>query len=249
MEFILNLKEVEITEETVVEKSENKVIIENNEDYFTIFLEEDKPKYREDLIENCYVKIGNLFKKIKISKYNNKILNINELIEEWTKLKKEIVFNIEDDMLVSYILNVSKYYENYEALEFLLNNFSIIPFFRLINFQNLELNKGEKFLEIYNIIPVGKIDYKVKLEYLEELTGEKEITFKGEKAPNFDMADIKKFFRENYNITKDKVFNLETNINGNYILEGNFLKELNICLTIKGGKYFVREYIISMLKV
>ena len=186
---------------------------------------------------------------IKISKENNQIINISELINQWENLKKDIVFNVENEMLVNYILNISKYFENYESLEFLLKNFSIIPFFRLIDFKNFKNNTDEKVLEIYSIVPDGKFDYKIKLNYLEELTGEREITFKGGKTPNFDMVAIKNLFRQKYNITKDKLFNLDTNIKGNYILEDDFIKEMNICLTIDGGKYFVKEYVISMIRV
>lgn len=249
MEFSLKLKEIEKNNEIIEKENNFKIAIENSQEDFTIFLENDKPKYEDDLIEECYIKIGNLFKIIKISKINGNILNIKELIKKWENLKKEIVFNVEDEMLVQYILNNSKYYENYEALEFLLKNFSIIPFFRLLNFKDLKSNTEEKTLEVYNIVPEGKIDYKIKLNYSEELTGEKEITFKGERTSNFDIGIIKNIFRQKYNITKDKVFNLDTNIKGNYILEDDFIKEMNIYLTIDGGKYFVKEYAISMIRM
>lgn len=249
MEFLLKLKEIEEKGEAIEEENNSKIIIEDTQDDFTIFLEDDKPKYEDDFIESCYVKIGNLFKTIKISKNDNKILNINDLIKQWDNLKKEIVFNVENDMLVNYILNISKYFENYESLEFLLNNFSIIPFFRLLDFKNLKNNRDEKILEVYNIVPEGKIDYKIKFEYLEELNGKKRVIFQGEKTSNFDIGAIKKLFREKYNITKDKLFNLGTNIKGEYILENNFIKEMNIFLTIDGGKYFVKKYTISMIKV
>lgn len=249
MEFLLKLKEIERKEEVMEEESSSKIIIDNTQNNFTISLECDKPEYEDDFIESCYVKIGNVFKTIKISKEDNKIININELINQWENLKKEIVFNVENDILISYILNISKYFENSESLEFLLKNFSIIPFFRLLDFKDLKNNIGEKVLKIYNIVPEGKFDYKVKLNYLEELTGEREITFKGEKTSNFDIGIIKNLFRQKYNITKDKIFNLDTNIKGNYVLEDDFIKEMNICLTVDGGKYFVKEYLISMIRV
>lgn len=152
-------------------------------------------------------------------------------------------------MLVNFIINISKYYENEKSLEFLLKNFGIIPFFTLINFEDLSSNNDEvKKLSIYNIIASNPIIYKVKLKYNEEVNGEKKIEFLGEIAHEFDMVGTKKILKEELGIPSDKTFTLSSTITGKYLFKNNF-DSLETVLKLDGGKYFNKEYTISLVKI
>mgnify|MGYP000432313998 FL=1 len=144
MEYKLSVKYKEIKDEkTLNSVKESKIYIENADKFIDIKLEEDKAEYPDDPVEQAYVDIGNVFKEIKIDKKSSDIFNLKEIIKKWENVKKEIVFNTDDDMLVNFIINISKYYENEKSLEFLLKNFGIIPFFTLINFEDLSSNNDE----------------------------------------------------------------------------------------------------------
>ena len=154
MKYKLVVVHQEISNEKVFNNTkESEISIEETSDFIDIKLEEDKPEYSDDLIEQAYVDISNVFKEIKIEKSTNNIFNLKEIIKKWENVKKEIVFNTDDDMLVNFIINISKYYESEKSLEFLLKNFGIISFFILINFKELCLNNDKIInLNIYNII-------------------------------------------------------------------------------------------------
>ncbi|WP_462424834.1 hypothetical protein ABF215_11025 [Fusobacterium sp. THCT13E1] len=249
MKYKLVVTHQEISNEKVFNNTkESEISIEETSDFIDIKLEEDKPEYSDDLIEQAYVDISNVFKEIKIEKSTNNIFNLKEIIKKWENVKKEIVFNTDDDMLVNFIINISKYYESEKSLEFLLKNFGIIPFFTLINFKELSLNNDKiRNLNIYNIIPTNPIVYKIKLTYNELINGDKEITFSGDTAPEFDMVESKKILKEEYEIPSDKTFTLSTTIAGKYIFRDD-LENFEAVLKLEGGKYFKKEYIISLIK-
>lgn len=250
MEYKLSVKYKEIKDEkTLNSVKESKIYIENADKFIDIKLEEDKAEYPDDPVEQAYVDIGNVFKEIKIDKKSSDIFNLKEIIKKWENVKKEIVFNTDDDMLVNFIINISKYYENEKSLKFLLKNFGIIPFFTLINFEDLSSNNDEvKKLSIYNIIASNPIIYKVKLKYNEEVNGEKKIEFLGEIAHEFDMVGTKKILKEELGISSDKTFTLSSTITGKYLFKNNF-DSLETVLKLDGGKYFNKEYTISLVKI
>lgn len=174
MEYTLTVKLKEVKESIVnTEIKESKIYMKNTDKFIEIELEEDKPKSFNDLIEEAYIDISNIFKEIKIDKKSSDISNLKELIAKWESVKKKIVFNTDSDMLVNFIINISKYYENEKSLEFLLKNFGIIPFFTLINFEDLSSNNKIKNLTMYNIVSANPIIYRVELKYNEEVNGEK----------------------------------------------------------------------------
>ena len=193
MEYTLTVKLKEVKESIVnTEIKESKIYMKNTDKFIEIELEEDKPKSFNDLIEEAYIDISNIFKEIKIDKKSSDISNLKELIAKWESVKKKIVFNTDSDMLVNFIINISKYYENEKSLEFLLKNFGIIPFFTLINFEDLSSNNKIKNLTMYNIVSATPIIYRVELKYNEEVNGEKKIEFLGSTAPEFDIIEMKK---------------------------------------------------------
>ena len=101
MKYKLVVVHQEISNEKVFNNTkESEISIEETSDFIDIKLEEDKPEYSDDLIEQAYVDISNVFKEIKIEKSTNNIFNLKEIIKKWENVKKEIVFNTDDDMLV-----------------------------------------------------------------------------------------------------------------------------------------------------
>lgn len=249
MEYTLTVKLKEVKESIVnTEIKESKIYMKNTDKFIEIELEEDKPKSSNDLIEEAYIDISNIFKEIKIDKKSSDISNLKELIAKWESVKKKIVFNTDSDMLVNFIINISKYYENEKSLEFLLKNFGIIPFFTLINFEDLSSNNKIKNLTMYNIVSVNPIIYRVELKYNEEVNGEKKIEFLGSTAPEFDMVEMKKILKEELGISSNKTFTLSSAITGKYLFKDN-LENLEVVLKLDGGKYFNKEYIISLEKI
>ena len=249
MEYRLIVTHQETSNEKVLNNTKESIIsIEETSDFINIKLEEDKPKYPDDSIEQAYADISNVFREIKIEKNTNNIFNLKGIIEKWESVKKEIVFNTEDDMLVNFIINISKYYENEKSLEFLLKNFGIIPFFTLIDFKNLSSNNDKiKNLNIYNIILTNPVIYKIKLKYNELINGDKEITFSGDTAPEFDMVESKKILKEEFEIPSEKTFTLITTVAGKYVFK-NSLESFEAVLKLEGGTYFKKEYTISLIK-
>lgn len=249
MEYTLTVKLKEVKESIVnTEIKESKIYMKNTDKFIEIELEEDKPKSFNDLIEEAYIDISNIFKEIKIDKKSSDISNLKELIAKWESVKKKIVFNTDSDMLVNFIINISKYYENEKSLEFLLKNFGIIPFFTLINFEDLSSNNKIKNLTMYNIVSATPIIYRVELKYNEEVNGEKKIEFLGSTAPEFDIIEMKKILKEELGISSDKTFTLSSAIIGKYLFKDN-LENLEVVLKLDGGKYFNKEYIISLEKI
>lgn len=249
MEYTLTVKLKEVKESIVnTEIKESKIYMKNTDKFIEIELEEDKPKSFNDLIEEAYIDISNIFKEIKIDKKSSDISNLKELIAKWESVKKKIVFNTDSDMLVNFIINISKYYENEKSLEFLLKNFGIIPFFTLINFEDLSSNNKIKNLTMYNIVSANPIIYRVELKYNEEVNGEKKIEFLGSTAPEFDIIEMKKILKEELGISSDKTFTLSSAIIGKYLFKDN-LENLEVVLKLDGGKYFNKEYIISLEKI
>lgn len=238
MEYTLTVKLKEVKESIVnTEIKESKIYMKNTDKFIEIELEEDKPKSFNDLIEEAYIDISNIFKEIKIDKKSSDISNLKELIAKWESVKKKIVFNTDSDMLVNFIINISKYYENEKSLEFLLKNFGIIPFFTLINFEDLSSNNKIKNLTMYNIVSATPIIYRVELKYNEEVNGEKKIEFLGSTAPEFDIIEMKKILKEELGISSDKTFTLSSAIIGKYLFKDN-LENLEVVLKLDGGKYF-----------
>lgn len=247
MKYILQLWQKECIGEKIEEKEKTSVLdITNDEDSFTIVFENDITKKDDNIMRQSLVNVSNLFKKIQISKKNNKILNIGDIIKSWKALKREMLFNIEDNGTREYLIHMSKYYENYNIIEFLLNNFNIIPFFKLL-FET-EYNNSEKYLKLYGIISEGYIEYKINFKIKEDKEGNIEKSFVGIKNPNFDIRELKNIFREKYKIGKEKTFNLDSVISGRYVVNNELIEDMEILLKVLGDRFFSREYIISIKK-
>lgn len=214
------------------------------DDRVRVVFEKDKSATDDD-IEAVYVEINNVFKEIEIDKKSGGIANIDFLMNRWLKLKKDIVFNTDEEMLIHFMIELSRYYEDREYLEFVLKNFSVIPFLLLINLNDLAKNdKVEKKLRVFNIFSQKEFLYRVKLKY-EENNGEKVIEFSGNEDSAFDMVSFRKKMREDLGLGADKAFSANVSVEGKYIFDKS-LKSFTVTMKTTGGKYLDKEYIILL---
>lgn len=246
MRYILKLESNNILKNSIEEKEINLDILET-EDTFVFKILKERDTFIPEYLQEAYSKIDDVFKEITINKKGYEILNLKEIKEKWIKTKKDIVFNSDEDNITQFVIDISKYFENEECLSFLLKNFSFIPFFTLIDFENLSKNNEiEKGLKIYNLFFNDEINYKVKFTYEEDMTGEKKISFLGKEDNSFDITSIRKKIKEELNIPPGSPFSLEFYIKGEYIFLNKF-DNLKVIFTINGGKYISKEYILKLV--
>lgn len=228
-----------------IEEKEIKLDIVEMEDRFIFkFLKEINTLIPEYL-QKVYSKIDEVFMEIVFGKNENSILNINEIKEKWLQTKKDIVFNSDEDNVVQFVIDISKYFENEEALIFLIKNFSFIPFFTLLDFEELSKNDDiEKNLKIYNLFFDDEINYKIKFKY-EEGIREKKISFTGKEDNSFDITFLRKKVREELNIPPGSPFSLNFFIEGEYLFIDNFYS-LKVNFILDGGKYINKNYMIIL---
>ena len=94
-------------------------------------------------------------------------------------------------------------------MSFPLKNFSFIPFFTLIDFENLSKNNEvEKNLKIYNLFFNDEINYKIKFMYEEDIIKNKKISFIRKEDSTFDMISIRKKVRDELKIPLGSPFAL-----------------------------------------
>lgn len=246
MKYILKLK-INNKLENSIEEKENDFDILETEDKFIFKILKEKDNFIPEYLQEAYSKIDDVFKEIVFNKKENNISNLKEIKEKWIKTKKEIVFNSDEDSIVQFVIDISKYFESEECLSFLLKNFSFIPLFNLIDFENLAKNNGlEKNLKIYNLFFNNEIDYKIKFTYEEDMTREKKILFIGKEDNSFDIGSIRKKMRDELGIPSGSPFSLTFNISGEYIFTDKF-DNLKVTFTIEGGKYIDKEYILNLV--
>lgn len=190
---------------------------------------------KEDKLENFFTKLNNNFKTILISKENKEILNIQDIIKKWKKIKKEAILEIDVPAVIDLVLDNSKYYEDEEFLSMLLKNYNIMPFFFLLNLKELHKTNSEN-LNLYNIIYDSELSLTLSFSFEEE-RGEKGILyFKGKENSKVDTLELRKLIREEYNVSPGSPFSLEFKIDGMYFLEKNTIQGFKTNLIINSPK-------------
>lgn len=246
MEYILKLRINNKLENSIEEKETNFDILET-EDKFIFKIIKEKDNFIPEYLQEMYSKIDDVFREIVFNKKEYEISNLKEIKEKWVKTKKNIVFNSNEDSIVQFVIDISKYFENEESLSFLLKNFSFIPFFTLIDFENLSKNNQlEKNLKIYNLFCNDEIAYKVKFSYEEDINREKKIFFVGKEDKCFDIVSIRKKMREELNIPSGSPFSLNFYIKGEYVFLDKF-DNLKVTFILDGGKYINKEYTLNLV--
>ena len=209
MEYTLTVKLKEVKESIVnTEIKESKIYMKNTDKFIEIELEEDKPKSFNDLIEEAYIDISNIFKEIKIDKKSSDISNLKELIAKWESVKKKIVFNTDSDMLVNFIINISKYYENEKSLVYIPlfdevsenNSEDVSNFLSIIKDLKNKDQNDKNFKDNYYLQKVKELKYKdtyrIKIKEYKKVDGyllpiKMEIFESESKVADLDLKDTK----------------------------------------------------------
>lgn len=201
--------------------------------YLQISFKLDEEK--EDKLENFFTKLNNNFKTIQINKENKEIFNIQNIIKEWKKIKKEAILGIDIPAVIDLVLDNSKYYENEEFLSMLLKNYNIMPFFFLLNLKELNKTNSEN-LSLYNILYDLELSFKLSFSFEDDKNEKGILYFKGKENPKVDTLEFRKLIREEYNVLPGTPFSLEFKIDGMYFLEKNTIQGFKANLIINSPK-------------
>lgn len=247
--FIFKDKIFENIEEKTNEISKNiELEINDYEDEIEIIFIE--PKTVKDELAIVFEKIDKNFRKIVINKKDWTINNLKEIIDNWSALKREIIFNLDNENsenIVEFILELSKYYENEEYLSFLLKNYNIIPFFSLFDFKSpKDLEKVT--LTLFNLFSNTEIRFDIQSRIEKGIRDEINIFLEGKESKNFDLINLKKKIRADYNIPPGYPLGISININGIYKIVENTLESLKLTILLTTEKIMQKVIEINIVK-
>lgn len=232
-QYIYQIEDFDNLENSTKYEKITELEIIDTSSYLQISFKLDEEK--EDKLENFFTKLDNNFKTIQINKENKEISNIQDIIKEWKKIKKEAILGIDIPAVIDLVLDNSKYYENEKFLSMLLKNYNIMPFFFLLNLE--ELNKtNSKNLNLYNIIYDSELALNLSFTFEEEKNEKGILYFKGQENPKVDTLELRKLIREEYDVSPGTPFSLGFKIDGMYFLEKNTIQGFKANLIINSPK-------------
>ena len=260
MKFKLGMKEINelmvdgefIIDDEDIQRKEMEIF--ENEDIIRLKTELDIISSGEMPEFSLYKKVNNVFKDIELSKKTQKITNLDEIGKNWDEVKNEILYDYSTPIhIIDNLLSMSNYYEDEILLESILENYNLIPFFRNINFKDIESNDGiEKELNIYGLLAVGTITYKIKNYVKKEYENGKdkyEIIFTGKgSVPSADSS--LETSAKNIMKTPDKgIYYVYTDIKGKFIYSNYFERlVINISFSVEQVKD-LKRYDYSRKKI
>lgn len=203
---------------------------------------------KEDKIENFFIKLNNNFKVIQINKENKEISNIQDIIREWKKIKKEAILGIDIPAVIDLVLDNSKYYESEEFLSMLLKNYNIMPFFFLLNLKELDKTNSEN-LNLYNIIYDSELAFSLSFSFEEEKNEKGILSFKGKENPKVDTSELRKLIREEYDVPPGTPFSLDFKIDGMYFLEKNTIQGFKANLIVDSPKIMKKIITFELMEL
>lgn len=179
--------------------------------------------------------IEKIFSEIVYDFENDKILNGNNIYEEWEKIYTEFLLGRDSD-LNELAVDLNKYYANQENIEFILRNASFFPYLIML----LTPQEEYKNLKFYNLLKFEELVFDItkKVENYREI---KNIIIEGTIPSTFNFIALKKQVRDLLEITPDKLFKMNITFNGelNYIEDILKKGKLEIKLTTNG---FIERY-------
>lgn len=232
-QYIYQIEDFDSLENSTKYEKITELEITDTSSYLQISFKLDEEK--EDKLENFFTKLNNNFKVIQINKENKEISNIQDIIKEWKKIKKEAILGIDIPAVIDLVLDNSKYYENEEFLSMLLKNYNIMPFFFLLNLKELNKTNSEN-LNLYNIIYDSELSLILSFSFEEEKNEKGILYFKGKENPKVDTLELRKLIREEYDVPPGKPFSLEFKIDGMYFIEKNTIQGFKANLIIDSPK-------------
>lgn len=212
-----------------------------------VFIE---PETAKDDLAVIFEKIDKNFRRIVLNKKDWSINNLKEIINNWSVLKREIIFNLNDensDNVVEFILELSKYYENEEYLSFLLKNYNIIPFFRIFDFKYpKDLEKST--ITLFNLLSDGEITFDIKTKTKKEVRNEINVFIEGKEDKKFDLISLKQKIRADYNVTSGYPLGIKINLSGTYKIIDDILDSLKVIIFIEAEKIMQKSIEINISK-
>lgn len=213
---------------------------EKDEFLVDIFLDGDNVKINfldNSFSDNEY--INRSFSKIEIDLKENKILNLKNMISKWKTNKKELLFETKDFGFISTIMMISDYFVEENSLEFLILNYSIIPYIIL------GLKKEKSEFRIYREFYAKNLDFTVELKKDED----DDYIIEGKISNLFDMTGYKRMLREILKIEPSKNFNLNFKLKGKTIYKDEILKEMDIKIELEENDYNYGEIEFQLKEV
>lgn len=190
--------------------------------------------------ETLYPEIEIVFSKIKYDMGENKVTNLEEILENWSELYNKYLFS-DNRAMCELVIDLNRYYSLKENIDFLINNFAFFPFFKLIFSEEKEF----KEFKFYNILDINEIEFDIN----KRVTDEKEkriIKIEGKPNTKVNLVDIKKELREALDITPDKILKLEIYIEGEGVLIGDKIENFDIGVYLKTNGYIDKIYKIEI---
>lgn len=245
-QYIYQIEDFDSLENSTKYEKITELEIIDTSSYLQISFKLDEEK--EDKLENFFTKLNNNFKVIQINKENKEISNIQDIIKEWKKIKKEAILGIDIPAVIDLVLDNSKYYENEEFLSMLLKNYNIMPFFFLLNLKELNKTNSEN-LNLYNIIYDSELSLILSFSFEEEKNEKGILYFKGKENPKVDTLELRKLIREEYDVPPGKPFSLEFKIDGMYFIEKNTIQGFKANLIIDSPKVMKKIITFELMEL
>lgn len=245
-QYIYQIEDFDNLENSTKYEKITELEIIDTSSYLQISFKLDEEK--EDNLENFFTKLNNNFKTIQINKENKEISNIQDIIREWKKIKKEAILGIDIPAVIDLVLDNSKYYENEEFLSMLLKNYNIMPFFFLLNLKELNKTNSEN-LNLYNIIYDSELSLILSFSFEEEKNEKGILYFKGKENPKVDTLELRKLIREEYDVLPGKPFSLEFKIDGMYFIEKNTIQGFKANLIIDSPKVMKKIITFELMEL
>lgn len=245
-QYIYQIEDFDNLENSTKYEKITELEIIDTSSYLQISFKLDEEK--EDKLENFFTKLNNNFKTIQINKENKEISNIQDIIREWKKIKKEAILGIDIPAVIDLVLDNSKYYESEEFLSMLLKNYNIMPFFFLLNLKELNKTNSEN-LNLYNIIYDSELSLILSFSFEEEKNEKGILYFKGKENPKVDTLELRKLIREEYDVPPGKPFSLEFKIDGMYFIEKNTIQGFKANLIIDSPKVMKKIITFELMEL
>ena len=247
--FIFRDKIFEEEKEKINEVNKNIELDINDFDSETeiIFIE---PEIAKDDLAVIFEKIDKNFRRIVLNKKDWSINNLKEIIDNWSVLKREIIFNLNNensDNVVEFILELSKYYENEEYLSFLLKNYNIVPFFRIFDFKcPKDLEKST--ITLFNLLSDSEITFDIQTKTEKDVRDEINVFIEGKEGKNFDLISLKQKIRADYNVPSGYPLGIKINLSGTYKIIDGILDSLKVIIFLEAGKIMQKSIEINIAK-
>lgn len=244
------MKKIKITKE--IEKLDENLSYENSyiEEIFEISLVEKENEleitYKKEESQNndkeLHIELEELVQHLVYSKDNFKLQNIEEIINNWKKLKKESILKDQSKNVVSMLMHISKYYENGEILEKIIEHYSFIQF--LLYFYKNKAKDGEKSeLSVCGIISNEKVEFQGMIEKGED---DNEYSLKTSLDPSFDIVEYEKELLDILQIPNSTFCPFTVELKGKYIYKEE-LEGMKIEIDVIGRDVVKYKKIIELI--